>query len=148
MYWGYMSILVPNSHLTLCFDFCSKVYTCGGSAGWRRVVYLDMSDNSQQCPSGWTEATYDGLRLCGRPTSAVYLTCASANFMIGFQYTKVCGRAVGYQFGDPVASFFFKLGPVNRWVLPGWIDTDIWFKRFQEAYLEFCQWTFRRQKWG
>ena len=56
MYWGYMSILVPNSHLTLCFDFCSKVYTCGGSAGWRQVVYLDMSDNLSNAPQ-------DGQRL-------------------------------------------------------------------------------------
>ena len=66
-------------------------------------MYLNMSDGSQRCPSGWTEATYDGLRLCGRPANAVYRTCVSANFTVGFQYTEVCGRAVGYQFGDPVA---------------------------------------------
>ena len=62
-----------------------------------------MSDNSQQCPSGWTEATYDGLRLCGRPSNAAPRTCESANFTIGLRYTQVCGRAIGYQFGDPVA---------------------------------------------
>ena len=28
----------------------STDYSCGGS-GWRRVVYLNMSDPSQQCPS-------------------------------------------------------------------------------------------------
>lgn len=62
-----------------------------------------MNDSSQQCPSGWIEATYNGLRLCGRPANAVDRTCVSANFTTGFQYTEVCGRAVGYQFGDPVA---------------------------------------------
>ena len=25
-------------------------YSCGGSMGWRRVAYLNMSDPSQQCP--------------------------------------------------------------------------------------------------
>ena len=32
-------------------------YSCGGSAGWRRVAYLNMSDPTQQCPSVWQEIT-------------------------------------------------------------------------------------------
>ena len=28
-------------------------FSCGGSFGWRRIAYLDMSDPSQQCPSVW-----------------------------------------------------------------------------------------------
>ena len=32
-------------------------YTCGGT-GWRRVVYLDMTDPSTTCPSGWRLANY------------------------------------------------------------------------------------------
>ena len=27
-------------------------YTCGGTGGWRCVVYLDMTDNTTTCPSG------------------------------------------------------------------------------------------------
>ena len=30
-----------------------SLYTCGGTGGWRRVVYLDMTDNNTNCPSGW-----------------------------------------------------------------------------------------------
>ena len=28
-------------------------YTCGGTGGWRCVVYLDMTDPNTTCPSGW-----------------------------------------------------------------------------------------------
>ena len=46
-------------------------YSCGGSTGWRRVVYLNMSDPTQQCPSVWQEITTPH-RVCGRrSTSAV-----------------------------------------------------------------------------
>ena len=45
-------------------------YSCGGSTGWRRVAYLNMSDPSQQCPSVWQEITTPH-RVCGRkPTRA------------------------------------------------------------------------------
>ena len=27
-------------------------YDCGGTWGWRRVVYLDMTDPNTNCPSG------------------------------------------------------------------------------------------------
>ena len=27
-------------------------HTCGGTAGWRRAVYLDMTDPNTNCPSG------------------------------------------------------------------------------------------------
>lgn len=63
-----------------------------------------MSDTSQMCPSGWTENSFSGLRMCGRPSNAGYKTCVSATFPTGsIQYTQVCGRALGYQYGDPVA---------------------------------------------
>ena len=43
-------------------------YSCGGSTGWRRVAYLNMSDSSQRCPSGWREITTPH-RVCGRRSS-------------------------------------------------------------------------------
>ena len=33
-------------------------YTCGGTSGWRRVVYLDMTDPNTSCPSGWQPTGY------------------------------------------------------------------------------------------
>ena len=43
-------------------------YSCGGSTGWRRVAYLNMSDPSQQCPCVWQEIT-SPHRVCGRRSS-------------------------------------------------------------------------------
>ena len=42
-----------------------RVFFCGGSAGWRRIAYLSMSDPSQKCPSVWQKITTP-RRVCGR----------------------------------------------------------------------------------
>ena len=33
-------------------------YTCGGTGGWRRAVYLDMTNPNTTCPSGWQLTGY------------------------------------------------------------------------------------------
>ena len=74
-------------------------YTCGGTSGWRRVVFLNMTDPSHNCPSGWEETGYS-KRTCGRATESAG-TCDSATFQTGgLEYSRVCGRAVAYQFGS------------------------------------------------
>ena len=71
-------------------------YTCGGEGGWRRVVYLNMSDPTTSCPSGWQLGSYS-RRSCGK-VSFGSLTCDSAFFPVtGGEYTKVCGKIRGYQ---------------------------------------------------
>ena len=71
-------------------------YTCGGEGGWRRVVYLNMSDPTTSCPSGWQLGPYS-RRSCGK-VSFGSLTCDSAFFPVtGGEYTKVCGKIRGYQ---------------------------------------------------
>ena len=73
---------------------------CGGP-GWRRVIYLNMSDTTQSCPLGWSLIT-SPRRSCGRPSNAGGRTCYSATFPIhGIQYSQVCGRIIGYQKGEP-----------------------------------------------
>ena len=70
--------------------------TCGGEGGWRRVVYLDMTDPTTSCPSGWQLGPYS-KRSCGKVSSGS-LTCDSAFFPVtGGEYTKVCGKIRGYQ---------------------------------------------------
>ena len=44
-------------------------YTCGGTSGWRRVVFLDMTDPTHNCPSGWEETGYS-KRTCGRASDS------------------------------------------------------------------------------
>ena len=70
---------------------------CGGP-GWRRVVFLNMTDTSHVCPSGLNLTTYS-RRTCGRAHSTHH-TCSSTTFSVGgSQYSRVCGRALGYRFG-------------------------------------------------
>ena len=77
-------------------------YSCGGTGGWRRAVYLDMTDSSTTCPSGWQLTGYS-KRTCGR-VSTVRNTCDSATFPVsGGEYTRVCGRIKAYQFGGTLA---------------------------------------------
>ena len=77
-------------------------YSCGGSTGWRRVAYLNMSDLSQQCPSVWQEITTPH-RVCGR-FSTSRGSCEGLTYSTGSeQYDQVCGRIIGYQIGTPNA---------------------------------------------
>ena len=71
-----------------------------GPGEWHRVAYLNMSDPTQQCPSAWSEYNTGGVRACGRPSSSG-TSCAAMTYSIDFQYKRVCGRVVGYQFGTP-----------------------------------------------
>ena len=76
-----------------------QVFSCGGSTGWRRVAYLNMSDSSQQCPSVWREYTTPH-RTCGRRSTSA--SCEGLNYTTGSeQYDQVCGRIIGYQLGSP-----------------------------------------------
>lgn len=45
-------------------------YTCSGTSGWDRIVYLNMSNSSHQCPGDFREVTFDAIRLCARDSWA------------------------------------------------------------------------------
>ena len=42
-----------NENLTEQIMNNSGRLKCGGTWGWRRAVYLDMTDPNTNCPSGW-----------------------------------------------------------------------------------------------
>ena len=74
------------------------VYTCDGTGGWRRAVYLNMTDPNTNCPEGWNMTDYS-KRTCGRATGG-YFTCDSVTFSVsGGDYSQVCGRIRAYQWG-------------------------------------------------
>ena len=84
-----------------------KLCDCGGP-GWRRVVYLNMSDQTQTCPPAW-ELITSPRRTCARPSNASGRSCYSAMFPVeGIQYSEVCGRIVGYQKGQPEAFYAYS----------------------------------------
>ena len=79
-------------------------YTCGGTGGWRRAVYLDMTDPNTNCPPGWSETDYS-KRTCGKTTDGFY-TCDSAYFPVsGGEYSQVCGKIRAYQWGVPLGNY-------------------------------------------
>ena len=86
-----------------------KIPNCGDGL-WYRVAHLNMSDPSQQCPSAWRQVTFNGERVCARPTSSVG-SCPTALYPVGHQYRKVCGRVIGYQLGSPAAFDYSNKNP-------------------------------------
>ena len=69
-----------------------------GDGLWYKLVSINMSDPLSQCPQGWVEENIEGVRGCGRGT--VSAGCQSTFLSSDdLHYTKVCGRAIGYQYG-------------------------------------------------
>ena len=71
-----------------------------GAGDWRPIISINMSDPSQQCPSAWREFNGSGIRGCGRQP-ANEGTCSANSYSAGNQYSRVCGRLIGYQVGSP-----------------------------------------------
>ncbi|CAI8036362.1 hypothetical protein GBAR_LOCUS20373, partial [Geodia barretti] len=98
-----------NQSLTEQIVNNSVRYACGGTANWRRAVYLDMTDPNTNCPSGWQLTGYS-KRTCGRVGTG-QRTCDSVFFPVsGGPYSQVCGRIRAYQYGVPDTFFGYKTG--------------------------------------
>ena len=83
--------------------------TCGGP-GWTRVAYINMTDPNQQCPQGLQLTDYS-IRSCGHTSTSNVGVCSSVMFPVdGVQYRQVCGRAIGYWFGDSYAFYGYHTG--------------------------------------
>ena len=88
----------------------SSGYTCGSTGGWRRVVYLDMTDPNTNCPSGWQLNTRYSKRTCDTGYGG-FLTCDSVFFPVGGgAYNRVCGTIRGFQFQFTSAFRFYHRG--------------------------------------
>ena len=81
--------------------YCETDLTCGGKdGGWMRVANVQMNDTSHTCPEGLVETEQQSQRLCTK--GLFYLGCSSAAIDVyGVEYSRVCGRIIGYQFGSP-----------------------------------------------
>ena len=77
---------------------------CGDErSGWMRVAHINMTDPRNSCPQGLTYVVQSSKRMCSNSHSG--RGCSSVTFsQHGVPYTKVCGRARGYQSG-PTQSF-------------------------------------------
>ena len=96
--------------------YCDMTRSCGGvTGGWMRVAGLDMTNSSHECPSGLMEHIFSGKRTCVR--IATTFGCSSANNFItpGVEYSQVCGRVIGYQYGSTDA-FTSSINSASRHV--------------------------------
>ena len=65
-----------------------------------RVAHINMTDQSLSCPQGLRYIAQSSKRMCTHSHSGP--GCSSVTFpQHGVPYTKVCGRARGYQYGTP-----------------------------------------------
>ena len=104
-----LSILSPNKYL--------NVQQCGDGV-WYRAFSVNMSDANSQCPSGWVEESAGGLRTCGRGT--VGASCRSVYISSDNRdYTKICGRAIGYQYGSTDAFAVSARGSIDQVYVDG-----------------------------
>ena len=87
--------------------YCNMSLTCGNlTGGWMRVANIDMTNTSQNCPSG-LNLTTSPKRVCSSPSTG----CVSNDFDIhGVQYSHICGRVIGYQKDAPNAFFHHSRG--------------------------------------
>ena len=83
-----------------------------GPGLWYQVAHLNISDLSQQCPSVWREYNENGIRACGRPTTLTG-SCATKHYLIRNQYSRVCGRVIGYFFKTPDAFGLYGVSHIN-----------------------------------
>ena len=78
--------------------YCNMDELCGSGGGWTRLAYLDMSDATQNCTSGFEPYQSEGVRACGRPVTNSG-SCVSVQFPSnGISYSQICGRVTGYQY--------------------------------------------------
>ena len=73
---------------------------CNGEGGWTRVGYVNMAQPGATCPDGLIQNRYSNINypLCSKPSGG----CNSATFnTLGLNYSNVCGKVRGYQYGSP-----------------------------------------------
>ena len=98
----------PNSpsgyyHINSEFVYCEMGELCSTEGGWTRLAYLDMTDSTVDCPTGFKLYESGGVRACGRSIDNAP-GCQSIKFPSnGISYSEMCGRVVGYQYGSPDA---------------------------------------------
>ena len=102
--------LSPNSptgyyHVNSRSIYCNMGELCGTEGGWTRLAYLDMSDSTVNCPTGFRLYQSGRVRVCGRAVSSG-ASCSSVLYPSnGISYSQICGRVVGYQYGTPDGIF-------------------------------------------
>ena len=84
--------------------YCDMERSCNGVAGgWMKIVSLNMTTGCSTCPRGLRTLS-DPQRLCAMNTDSP--GCSSTVLQVqGVQYSRVCGKIIGYQQKTPDAFY-------------------------------------------
>ena len=95
---GYYLVLQGSSPTLI---YCEAPRSlCGLRRNWRLVTYINIDQQGAVCPPQLTQVhnTATSQRACGRRVDS---SCSSITYHTGSKnYTDVCGRVRGYQFGQ------------------------------------------------
>ena len=97
---GYYYITLSNG--STGYIFCDmEGFNCDQQGGWTRIAYLNMTQPGASCPKGLRALSYSNLdhQLCSKIGDEG--GCSSVYNPSLVNYTKVCGRVRGYQYGSP-----------------------------------------------
>ena len=87
-----------------------------------RVADINMTRDKENCPTGFRDVTSSGKSMCGGQGSR----CVSTSFTShGVEYSRVCGRIIGYQFGRPNAfdQYYNTEASIDTYFLDGIVLT-------------------------
>ena len=107
---------IRETNQNLILQIAPIIENCGPGQ-WHQVASLNMSDPSQQCPSAWRELNTGGVRACGRDTSTG--SCPGTSYPTNRQYSRVCGRVIGYQIGSPDAFGYMTIEQIDSYYVYG-----------------------------
>ena len=112
------ALLAIRNNLSSTFTNFAIAPHCGDGL-WYQVINLNFSDTTKDCPSNWTEISTPQVRACGRPPTRTG-SCPGQYFStMSLQYSKVCGRAIGYQKGSTDG---FHAAPHNQNINNPYVD--------------------------
>ena len=96
--------------------YCSMNLACGNQTGvWTRVANIDMMNNSHTCPSEFSLIS-SPKRLCDNNITG-HSGCISNIFSVpDIQYSRVCGKIIGYQHNSLTAFFHGSCGIDGQYV--------------------------------
>ena len=109
--------------------FCDMERVCGcdgrrgeGRRGWMRVANINMTKPNENCPGGFRKVTAASKTMCGGQSSSCISTTFSTH---GLQYSRVCGKIIGYQFGtsDAFAPYATQRGSITSVFVDGIVLT-------------------------
>ena len=96
-YWIRTAVGVVRVYCVMETTNCGNI-----TGGWMRAAYIDVTNENNTCPDGLDVTVQASTRMCTRSHTGV--GCSSVTFpTFDLPYTKVCGRARGYQYASPDA---------------------------------------------